>query len=197
MKIAVFSGGFLFGMERFFERRLDRRTTIKIAVLTALGLSAAFIFGRERDEQPKGFLSEAEIKKDGEAKKNFAKTLSWMSNLENPQVRQAFEFFKGFQPELDNIESQKIGFTATIQKDPAKVTTIQTADGIKLRIILSLQKFANDGFTMEDAAASLFSAFVVYQMAKDDPRKFELDSQFRVSVTEQAAREAVLVFTSK
>lgn len=189
-------GGFLFGMERFLKRQLDRRTAIQIGILTALGLSAAVLFGREKEAQKKGFLP-GEIASSVEAKKNFTQTLQWMSKIKSPEIAKAVDFFRELQPELDNVESLKIGFTSTIQKEPAKVTTIQTPDGPKLRIILSLQKFANNGFNLEKAATSLFSVFIVYELAKDAPERFESDPPFRVILTEQATQETAFTFSSK
>ena len=134
------------------------------------------------------------------AEENLAKTLEWMESSEVPKIVQSAEKLSVFKAEYDRGDKTRLAFVGSgtiLEKVPAGVTTIQTNQGRKLIIVLSLKKFGSNEFSKNDAAISLFEALYIYERAETDPKRYERDLEFQETLKQEAAYIASQVFSKR
>lgn len=127
---------------------------------------------------------------------NLDRTLSWMSNFSDLQVKQAAQDLQSYKSEFDESKTGplKIVDSGRLGNYPAAVT--YSPESKNLVISLGLDEFGDEKFSLVDSAPSLFKANYIYQRAKEDPKKYNTDVGYRLSLVVDAAQATNEAFYS-
>jgi len=166
---------------------ISRRVCVKAGLVTAAGLvltTAGLVSYESYKQRP-------EERSMTDAEKNLATAIELMDSLDHELVKDAVKFYRSNQNQSVNFIDS--GFNT----EPARVTTSAVGQKRKLQIVLTLDQFTNEQFQAKKAAISLFSAYDVYQHAKDDPKRFSRYSGYQNFLKQQADDLALQIFSEK
>lgn len=134
-----------------------------------------------------------------EASANFNKVLVCMQVDNNPEVRRVANELSRLKLELDQGNRERIDFLGSINPGTKPVSAILSSTGGSLHLIigLDLDELSDKRFSLMKTINSSMIAWYTIEDARNDPRKYGTDPEFRKNVDTVAAEKARVVFLGK